>query len=170
MNEDVIFIYNEIVTTLSVDAPDVPLADIREAMFQPVRDLLEYRDRDLDREARDLIEKVIIPERDRRSRSLKKDIEYVIDAASGDVERSAFVEPMLALAFPTGDARGVDKLLRNRRTEDLQEMAMGRYRQAANAMKEAREMDDTAQQLVTLMRTHGAAVIGDLFGSGTAAA
>lgn len=169
MNEDVIFIYNEIVTTLSVDAPDVPLADIREAMFQPVRDLLEDRDRDLDREARDLIEKVIIPERDRRSRSLKKDIEYVIEAVN-DTDRAAFVAPMLAMAFPTGDPRGVDKLLSNWRAEDLQEMAMGRYRQAANAMKEAREMDDTAQHLVSLMRSHGAAVIGDLFGATDVAA
>lgn len=89
-------------------------------------------------------------------------IDYIIEATT-EPEKSAFIQPLLSLAYPTGDSRGVDRLLGNWRVEDLQDMAFGRYRLAAAAMAEAREVDHSVQVLVSAMRAHGALTVAGLF-------
>lgn len=165
---ELILLYDETVTRLSADDPSVPLADIREAMLAPTVELLLQSERDVEREAKALFNRVVMDERERRSRNLKRDLDYIIDAALNP-ESAANVDALLPLAYRTGDASGTDRLLANWRIDDLQAMTFARYRQAAAAMAEARAIDESAQTLILAMASHGAVTISDLF-AGSAAA
>lgn len=166
----IVALYDETVAALAAATgdPDVKFADTRAAMLPGVREILEAEERDLDREATYRLDRVITPERERRSRSLKRNIELILDAIRNP-DQGAFIEPWLDQPYLTGDQRGVDRILRHWRAADLQGVAFARYRNAANVMAEAREFDDRVRDLVSAMQAQGAIEIGDLIRPSTAA-
>lgn len=161
LSDRIILLYDETVEELSAEDPAVLLSDVREAMLPGVIDILEAADRDIEAEAQAWLTRVLDPERARRSRSLRRSLEYVLDCLSGQT-LDGLSDAELRIAYPTGDSRGVDRILRHWRVKDLQEMAFARYRGAADAMKEAREIDAIVQDLVSSMSTANATTIGDL--------
>lgn len=134
-------------------------ADIREALTPQIMARLEQRDRDIEREAKNLLADCLAPIRQQRSNSLRRDLEYVIDAWTNPDE-GAHVDPILSRAYKLGTPTGEDKTLANWTPDDLNRLAMTRYRDAAEVMRAARELDNTVTRVVQHMNIDGRPRIG----------
>lgn len=122
---------------------------------------------DLETEGRQLFNRLVLPERERRKGTLVRQLEWIVDAilhatVLGDVD------PMLDRAFPLGD--GSDKALRHWTADDLTTAITERYRSAAATTAAAREFDRHAQDVKDLMYSRSATEIGGLLGPSEAAA
>lgn len=139
---------------------DVKVGDGKTAIRNEIRSLIATTDRDIERETDAAIDDAIGRMRSKRSRSMKKNLDYLLDGMT-DPE-GPYIDPMLGMAFSLGDERGVDKVLRNWTAEDFQNLIVTRYRVAADATEAAAEFDRTAAQIVLRMRAVGAQRVGDV--------
>lgn len=162
MNEyiesSIVELYDEYVRRVA-DEAGVKVADAKAAIRDEVRALVATTERDIERETDALIKSTISTVRDKRSRSMKKNFEYLLDGMGED---GAYIDPLLDMAFGLGDEHGVDKALRNWTAEDIGNLTVTRYRVAAETTKAASEFDDTAQRVVGRMRADGAMTVGDV--------
>lgn len=162
MNE---FIHSAIVDlydgAIAADPAGGKIAEAKSAIRDEVLSLVATTDRDIQRETDLLLDSVITMERARRSRSMKKQLDYFLDYLE-DPESGATVDPILDLAFSLGDQWGVDKTLRNWTADDFQNVAVTRYRVAAEVTEAAKEFDDTARRIVAAMRAAGVATLGGI--------
>lgn len=156
LNDDIVNLYDDYIR----QAEDgVKVADAREAIRPDVMALLAGTERDLEGEATRLIEVTVRTARGKRSRSLRKQLEYILD---GFEEDGTYVDPLLDQAYGLGDEHGIDKTLRYWQVEDFANLVVTRYRVAADATKAAREIDDVAQRCIDWMRMRGAIHFGDV--------
>lgn len=139
------------------DDAGTKLVEVKHAIRGEVRDLIVGTERDVDAEADALISATLSSTRQKRSQSLKRQLDYLLD---GFPEEGAFVDPLLDQAFRLGDETGVDKTLRNWTVEDLRNLTVTRYRNAADATKAAAELDSTVQRVVDRMIGTGSALVG----------
>lgn len=138
---------------------EVKIAEAREAIKAEVISLLVDSPRNLDAEADRLIQATITSTRSKRSRSLREQLDYILD---GFTEDGIYVDPLLDQAYGLGDEHGIDKTLRFWRIEDFANLVVTRYRVAAEATKAASDIDTTAQRCIDRMREAGAVTFGDL--------
>lgn len=172
MNEfietSIVELYDEYVRR-SGDESGVKVAEAKSAIRDEVKVLVATTERDVDRETDALIKETISTVRDRRSRSMKKHLEYLIEGM-GDSEDGTYIDPLLDMAFSLGDEHGVDKALRNWTAEDISNLTVTRYRVAAESTKAASEFDETAQRIVARMRATGVLTVGGVPWASTTAA
>lgn len=136
------------------------MSDAKNAIRKRVVDLIRGTERDLDREAAGLLDRVINPARQTRSRSLRVNLERIL---GGFTEDGDYVDPILDLAFPLGDVAGHDKALRYWTVEDFRNVIITRYRGALEAHKAAGDLDEAAQRAITAMERRKVALFGDCF-------
>lgn len=159
MNEDIPKLIMELYDQYVLDAGDeVKIAEARDAIRADVIDLLAATERDLDGEADRLIRATVDEGRDKRSRSLRANLEHIL---GGFEEDGAYIDPLMDKAYGLGQY-GTDKALRFWTTEDFQNLVVTRYRVAAEATKAASEIDNIASQCVDRMHAAGATTFGDL--------
>ncbi len=155
INERILSLYDDFVAT---QPGGVKVADAKDGIRQAVRDLVAAQARDLDAETEIAMTQVIGTERDKRSRNLRRDFEYLLD---GLTEDGAYLDPILDRAYRLGNAAGTDKLLRFWTTEDIRDAVVGRYRSGSDAMAAAAEFDAWASRVLSQIRARGSASIGD---------
>lgn len=109
-----------------------------------------------------LFDKAVMPERDRRRASFKKNAEYLLDALRNP-DDGVHVEPFLDTVYPLGSAKGRDKAFRYWTEDDLIASTIERYRNAAAAMQAAKEHDEVTSDLLDVLRVRGARMVGDCF-------
>jgi hypothetical protein len=115
---------------------------------------------DLVEEGRILFNEFIGAERKRRKESMREQVAYLLDAFES--EDGAYVDPILAQAYPLGD--GTDKALRYWNADDWGGARTTRYRKAAEATKAADLFDrETVDPMLDAMRSRNARTTGDLF-------
>lgn len=158
IKSEVIDLYDQFVKENQGDE-GVKVAEAKDGIREAVIEIIRATDRDIDAEADAVINATISSERGRRSRSLKKNLDYLIDGFS---EEGTYVDPILDLAFSLGDEAGIDKTLREWTVEDFDYLTVTRYRVAAEATKASQEFDLAAQRVVSRMRAEGAHTVGDV--------
>lgn len=137
----------------------VKVAAARDAIRPEVRKLVAKGKRDLDLETDMLLDTVLRSARSDRSRSLKRDLEFLLDAFSEDEH---YADPMLQQAYRLGDQAGIDKVLRHWTAEDFANLVVTRYRVAAESTAAAVALDKTTQRVLERMRVAGVAHVGDV--------
>lgn len=147
---------------LSAAEGDMTLAEVREHLQSDVVAYLATRDRDLEAEARVMIDRALTRTRDKRAQSLRRDLAWIIDWLANPSEGAVGVEALMGQAYRLGTEDGRDKTLRYWTAGDLAASVTSRYREASDAMRAAREFDDTVTALTSTMAAHGAARVGDL--------
>lgn len=161
MNEfietSVIELYDEHVQSRSDEGTKV--AEAKLAIRDEVRLLVATTERDIDRETDDLLNSIIGSARSRRSRSMKKNLEHLLD---GFDEGDTYIDPLLDMAFGLGDEHGVDKSLRFWTADDFANVVVTRFRVAAEVTEATAEFDRTVQRIVARMRGVGALTLGDV--------
>lgn len=161
LNDRILSLYDDYVAT----QPDgVKIAEIRDAIRNDVRGLLLAQERDVDREVEQLLVRVVGSERDRRSKSLRKQFEYLLDGINED---GAYIDPILNQAHRLGDAEGTDRLLRFWTSDNIRDVILIRYRIGSEALSAATEFDAWGTRLLTRMRLIGADSIGDAWSTNT---
>lgn len=121
--------------------------------------LIPRRQTSLFEEGKQLTERYIRPARDRRRNAMRKSIERVRDALTGDTVLGAD-DPMLTQAYPLGD--GTDKTLGYWTQDDYRNATTERYRNAAAATAAAKAFDDLAAEIASAMQERAAATTADL--------
>lgn len=142
----------------------VTISETRQAILPAVKALIADSPRDLDAEASRALRTVTESARDQRRVTLKKELEFIIDALDNPIT-GAHLEPYLNLAYPLGTTDGSDKTLRYWTRDDFQMAITSRYRNAAVVTVSAKEFDDAAKALINRMETAGATTLGDLHGA-----
>jgi hypothetical protein len=113
-------------------------------------------------EGRELFDTFIGPERKRRKSSMRDQVAYLLDAFESGDDDGAYVDPILAHAYPLGDGR--DKSLRYWTADDWTTATTERYRNAAKVTAAAADFDEnTAARAIAAMRARGVLRVGDLF-------
>lgn len=120
-------------------------ADAKAAILDPVVELLKGSERDVVREATQLINLVVDPERQRRSNRLRKDLPFILDGLD---ESGDFADPLLDLAFRLGTPDGLDKTLRLWTPYDFDSSVRMAYRKSAEAVDAAKAWDLVAERAV----------------------
>ncbi len=152
----IVALYDEYVAK---HAEGVKLAEAKAAIRDEVRNLVAGVERDVDVETDVTITAVLGATRGKRSRSLKRDLDYLLD---GFGEEGAYVDPLLDQAYRLGDETGMDKALRNWTPDDLADLVVTRYRVAADATAAASELDRTVLRVASRMRAASAPTLGDV--------
>lgn len=153
----VIDLYDAYVRSIE-DEAGVKVAEAKAAIRGEVANLVANTARDVDRETDALIDSTVTAVRAKRSKSMKKQLDYLLDGMTE--EDGAYVDPMLDMAFGLGDEHGVDKALRTWTPEDFGNLTVTRYRVAAESTKAAAEFDATVQRVVARMKAAGALTVG----------
>lgn len=115
---------------------------------------------DLVSEGRALFDQFVKPERDRRKSSMRRSMEYLLDALN-DGTILGVDDPSLAMAFPLGDGR--DKTLAHWTAEDWRAATTERFRNAAKVTEAASDFDEQAEKIVRFMQDRQAATVASLF-------
>ncbi|GAB2906763.1 hypothetical protein GCM10027047_01230 [Rhodococcus aerolatus] len=129
--------------------------DVETGRITPVQD-------DLVTQGRNLFDRVVKPERDRRRSSMRRTMGDLLDAINGETILGT-ADPKLDQAFALGDGR--DKSLRHWTVDDWQAATTERYRNAAQATASASTFDEGAAQIVSAIRRSGVRTTGDLLGA-----
>lgn len=166
--------YDDIVTESGEEGS--PLKETREKFAKRYEDAV--RSGELDRPAIDLndeglslFDRIVKPERRRRSRKLIDEIEAIVSALNGETILGRD-DPLLAAPCPLGDANGRDKVLGLWTAEDWRNATIIRYRKAAEMTGAAAIFDDQASRIESALISRAAQKTYDLFAespAGTAA-
>ncbi len=140
----------------------IKTAEAKSAIFDQVRDLVAASERDLDRETQAALNRAVDAERDRRSRTIARELEYILDYFANPDEAALIPDARMACAFRLGTNDGADKTLRYWRSEDFIYWAQVRVRQADEARAAAQIAQDVAARVVARMRQSGARNFGDV--------
>lgn len=141
------------------------LAQARDAMTPAVVAYLEQADRDHEAEARMLIDAALRRERPRRANQLRRDLDYIIEYFTDPEAAAIGVEAMLGRAYPLGTTSGEDRALAHWTMEDLRNVVVSRYREAAAATEAARALDESVERLIERMAATGHMTLGEAIGS-----
>lgn len=161
IDQAIIDLYDEAVRAHGEDA--VKTAEAKAEIQQQVIELLADTERDLTREAQWATDRAVGPTRQRRSRSLRTQLGYLLDGLpDGSGDDGAYIDPLLSQAFPLGDAAGMDKELRYWKTDDFTSVVTTRYRNAAETTAAVSELDQATQRIIEKMRAAGVDVIGQV--------
>lgn len=152
----IVELYDEYVAT-DKTTEGVKVSDAKIAIRDAVRRIVEASDRDVERETDLALDRSIAVERGRRSRSIKSQIDFLLDGFSED---GAYIDPMLDKAFSLGDTHGMDKALRNWTGDDLRNLVVTRYRVSADSTNAASELDHSTERLLEKMKIENAPTIG----------
>lgn len=109
-----------------------------------------------------LFNRVVKPGRDRRSKGLATEMEYIRDALNDDTILGRD-DPRFQQAHRLGTADGRDKILGLWSVDDWRNVAMIRYRNAAEATAAAAKFDQLQQEITAAMQRRGVAATWDLF-------
>lgn len=139
----------------------VKYAQARQAIRDDVRKLVAAAKRDVDVETDVLLSRVLGKSRADRSRGLKRNLDYLLDAFENS-DDGAYIDPLLEQAYRLGDQAGTDKVLKNWTAEDLRNLVVTRYRIAADGTAAAAELDKTAQRIGERLQLAGVDRIGDV--------
>jgi hypothetical protein len=119
-------------------------------------------------EAKNLFNRIVRPARDRRSRKLVGDMEFILDAVA-DPENGATLlgkeDPLFMQAHRLGTKDGRDKVLGTWTIEDFRNVALVRYDQSAEAVAAAARFNELQRTITDVMRERGAATVWALFES-----
>lgn len=119
-------------------------------------------------EARLIYKDKIEPLRDRRSQSLRKAMEYLIDSLLYG-EDGSNIDPLLSQSFKLGN--GTEKLLAAWTPADYRASSTKRQKEAGDQVVSADEFDAVAERFADLMEKRGVRETGGLFdGTGEAKA
>lgn len=143
--------------------------EVKSAIFDRVRELVAETDRDLDGETEAAINRAVDHERDRRSKSIARDLEYILDYFANPDEAALIPDARMNLAIRLGTKDGADKTLRYWRIEDFIYWAQVRTRQAEEARDAAQIAEDIASRVVDRMQRAKARTFGDVNWSRAAA-
>jgi hypothetical protein len=134
--------------------------ELRDALQDEVEAQLTNVERDTKAEAARFIADVTEKLRRKRRGSLKKNLEYLLEAFA---ESAEYVDPMLDQAYPIGTPDGETKLLRYWTEADYTTSTQMSYRNAAETTAGARVWDGLAQAAIEAMRARGVDMFGDVF-------
>lgn len=112
--------------------------------------------------ARSMFRAAIAPERTKSRASLKKNVEYLLDALRNPDE-GIHVEPFLDEVYPLGSHDGRDKALRHWSDADWTDSTIERYSNAAAVTRAAEEHAEIAREARTVMRTRNVLTFGQVF-------
>lgn len=115
---------------------------------------------DITEEGRYLFDRIVKPTREKRRNSMRKSMDYLLDALRGDTILGPN-DPVFVLAYPLGD--GTDKTLGNWSQDDWRNATTERYRNAASATEAARQFDLAASQIADAMASRGVATTAAAF-------
>lgn len=141
------------------------VAKSRDARAHAYADAVEAGDlpahrMDLVDQGRDLFDRFVTPERERRRTAMRGSAGHLVDALRGDTVLGA-EDPVLARAYPLGT--GLDKTLNRWTAEDWRAASTERYRNAASVTAAAREFDGSAETIITALQERGLTTTGELF-------
>jgi hypothetical protein len=157
MNEAIQKLYDE---AAAAHEDGVKTAELKEEILPDVIDLLADTERNLEQEARDSIDATIDPERRRRRRALREDLEQLLAALP---EEDGYADPLLDLAFPMGTEAGEDKVLRHWTKEDLRNVVLMAYRKAGEVTQAAVALDGVVARAEHEMTARSAQIIGEMY-------
>lgn len=140
----------------------IKTADAKAAIFDSVRELVEASDRDVDRETQSALDRAVNHERDRRSKTIAKDLEYILDYFVNPDEAALIPDSRMAWAIRLGTVDGADKTLRYWRSDDFIFWAQVRTRQADEARAAAQIAEDIAARVVTRMQAARVSHFGEV--------
>ncbi|MFT3871574.1 MAG: hypothetical protein QM714_02840 [Nocardioides sp.] len=141
------------------DDAEVKTSEAKAAIREDVLAMVTGSDRDPQRETDLLMSQVIGNARSARSRSIKRNLEHFLD---GFEEGDDYADPLMDMAFPVGDERGIDKTLRRWTTDDFGDLVVTRYRVAAESTAAAAQLDGTVSRVLDRMRADAAGTFGDV--------
>lgn len=122
---------------------------------------IKRQKRSLKDEADALFTKLVLPNREARRKSMKRDFDYITDSLFG-IEDGMTLDPIMACAYPTGT--GHDKTLREWSVEDFETARVVRYRSAAEQAAAAADFDASVQPIIDAMKAAGVPTLGALMG------
>lgn len=128
--------------------------------------LIKRQKRSLEQEAEAMFDRFVMPNREARRTSMRRDFEYITDSLFG-IGDGATIDPIMACAYPTGT--GHDKTLREWSAEDIEMARTVRYRMAAEQATAAADFDASVQPIIDAMKAAGVATLGALMAKRVAA-
>ena len=100
--------------------------------------------------------------RPKRSRALRKELDYIGDYLVHPEDAAQSIDGMLGRAYPLGTTSGDDKTLALWTAADLRDLVIVRYRNAAAATEEAKAFDESAERIISAMTVRGINELGNL--------
>lgn len=166
--------YDNIVTESGEDG--IPLKETREEFARRYENAvrsgeLDRPETDLNDEGLSLFDRIVKPERRRRSRKLIDEIEAIVSALQGETILGRD-DPLLGIPCPLGDTNGRDKVLGLWTAEDWRNATIIRYRKAAEMTGAAAIFDEQAAHIERALVSRAVQKTYDLFAespAGTAA-
>lgn len=159
LDEEIIRLYDEEIAKHPEGAKS---AEGKAAIREIVRELIAETPRDLDRETDVAINRAIDCERDRRSKGISRDLEYILDYFASPEDAALIPDSRMEWAIRLGTSDGADKTLKFWRAEDFIFWAQVRIQQAGDAMAAAQIAQDIADRVVARMTQCGARNFGDV--------
>lgn len=138
----------------------VAISDLVDKCAIEVESYIAHEERDIPAEARAATRARFEHLRRRRSKSLRKDLAYLLDFQENPEDAAQSVAPLLDQGYKVGD--GTDKTLRYWTDEDLNTAVVTRYRESAAAVEAAKDFDETAQRARDALRARGADQLGQI--------
>lgn len=140
----------------------IKTAEAQLAIADDVAELLADEPRDLTAEVAVAIRATVGPDRERRARRIKQELEYILDYFVNPEEAALVPDDRMNMAIRLGEADGTDKTLRYWTVSDF--VAMGQYRRqrAQEAVDAAEELNRVIGDVVKRMRAAEAHRFGDV--------
>jgi len=148
--------------TVSQAGGPITSADVRAKMRPEVSSALARADVNIDELADLLIKRRLDKVRPKRSRNLKRDLDYIWDYTVNPEDAAQGISALMGQAYPLGTSSGDDKTLALWTPQDFRDLVVVRYRNAAAATEEAKAFDESAERIVDAMRLADAAELGHL--------